>query len=95
MRAARGSLRWLLPAGLAGFWLEERVQACSVCYGAAESPILDGMNFSILFMLVLTYAVAGGFAVFFLYLRKREKLFTGTTRTPLPSGKAEPVQSRR
>jgi heme/copper-type cytochrome/quinol oxidase subunit 2 len=54
---------------------QETALACSVCYGAAESPILDGMNWSILFMLVLTYLLLGSFAAFFIYLKRREKLF--------------------
>ncbi|MGH9341790.1 MAG: hypothetical protein ACRD1R_19925 [Acidobacteriota bacterium] len=54
------------------------VWACSVCYGAAESPLIDGARLSIIFMLLLTYVIVGGFVLFFFYLRKREKLFTQT-----------------
>ena len=51
--------------------------ACSVCYGAADSPIIAGMNLSVLFMAILTYSILVGFASFFLYLRRREKMFRG------------------
>ena len=51
--------------------------ACAVCYGAADAPILAGMNMSILFMLGLTYLILGAFASFFIYLRRRERMFRG------------------
>jgi hypothetical protein len=49
------------------------VFACPVCFGAAESPLIDGAKVGVLVMLVLTLAVQGGFVGFFLYLRKRAK----------------------
>lgn len=58
------------------FLLSRAAEACSVCFGAAESPLVDGINYSILFMVGLTYTTLGGFIAFFIYLRKREKLFT-------------------
>lgn len=65
--------------------------ACSVCYGAAESPVLDGMNWSILFMLGLTYLLLGSFAAFFFYLRRREKMFC--EEPPRGQGALESLQS--
>ncbi len=47
------------------------LQACEVCYGAADSPIIDGMNMSIIFMLVLTYILIIGIAVCFFMMRRR------------------------
>ena len=67
--------RTLLLIAVVTLAASEPTLACSVCYGAAEAPILAGMNLSIIFMLALTYVVLGGFATFFFYLRKREKLF--------------------
>ena len=49
------------------------VFACPVCFGALETPMVDGTKLGILAMLAITLAVQGGFVAFFLYLRKRAK----------------------
>ncbi len=67
----------LIPAVLLWF-LAEEARACSVCYGAAESPMLDGLNVSILVLLGITYFVVGSFAVFFVHVVRRERLLNGT-----------------
>ena len=50
------------------------VFACPVCFGAAETSIIDGTKLGILVLLAITLAVQGAFVGFFLYLRKRAKL---------------------
>jgi len=50
-----------------------RVLACPVCFGAEETPLIDGAKLGVLVMLAITLAVQGGFVAFFLYLRKRAK----------------------
>jgi len=47
--------------------------ACPVCFGAEETPLIDGAKMGILALLVVTLAVQGGFVAFFLYLRTRAK----------------------
>jgi hypothetical protein len=47
--------------------------ACPVCFGAEETPLIDGAKLGILMMLGITFAVQGGFVGFFLYLRRRAK----------------------
>jgi hypothetical protein len=47
--------------------------ACPVCFGAAETPIIDATRLGVIVMLGITFAVQGGFLAFFLYLRKRAK----------------------
>lgn len=47
--------------------------ACEVCYGAAESPVLEGMSVSILFMLATTYFVIVGIGLTFFISRRRAK----------------------
>ena len=47
--------------------------ACPVCFGAAESPMIDGAKVGVLVMVAITLAVQGAFVAFFLYLRKRAK----------------------
>ena len=49
------------------------VFACPVCFGAAETGMIDGAKLGILALLAVTLAVQGAFVAFFLYLRKRAK----------------------
>lgn len=52
--------------------------ACGSCYGAADTPATNGMNFAILSMLGITGSVLAAFTSFFLYLRKRARLYLTT-----------------
>ena len=54
------------------------VLACPVCFGAPDSPQVKGMQMGILALLAVTVAVLGAFAAFFLYLRRRQKLYGGS-----------------
>ena len=47
--------------------------ACPNCFGAEETSMIEGTKLGILAMLLVTFAVQGGFLGFFLYLRKRAK----------------------
>jgi heme/copper-type cytochrome/quinol oxidase subunit 2 len=47
--------------------------ACPQCFGAEETSMIDGTKLGIIVMLGITLTVQGGFAGFFLYLRKRAK----------------------
>lgn len=47
--------------------------ACATCFGAEETAMIDGARLAIGAMLAITFAVQGGFAAFFFYLRKRAK----------------------
>jgi hypothetical protein len=47
--------------------------ACPVCFGAEETPLIDGAKLGVLVLLGITLAVQGGFVGFFLYLRRRAK----------------------
>ena len=49
------------------------VHACTVCFGAVESSLIDGAKLGILVLLAITLAVQGAFVGFFLYLRQRAK----------------------
>jgi hypothetical protein len=46
------------------------VLACPVCFGAEETSMVDGAKLGVLVLLGITLAVHGGFAGFFVYLRK-------------------------
>ncbi len=52
--------------------------ACGSCYGAADAPATNGMNFAILSMLGITGSVLAALTSFFLYLRKRARLSLAT-----------------
>jgi hypothetical protein len=52
--------------------------ACPVCFGAPDSPQVKGMQIGILVLLAITVAVLGSFAAFFLYLRRRQKMYGGS-----------------
>jgi hypothetical protein len=62
-------------AALAVVFLPSSVFACGSCYGAADSPATNGMNFAILSMIGITGGVLGAMTSFFLYLRKRAQLY--------------------
>ena len=53
--------------------LTAAVVACTVCFGAEETSMIDGAKLGVLVLLVVLFAVQGGFVGFFLYLRKRAK----------------------
>jgi heme/copper-type cytochrome/quinol oxidase subunit 2 len=50
-----------------------KLLACPMCFGAQESPLIDGAKLGVLVMLGVLLAVQGAFAYFFFYLRKRAK----------------------
>jgi hypothetical protein len=58
--------------------LARPAMACPVCFGAPDSPQVKGMQMGILALLGVTVVVLSAFAAFFLYLRRRQKLFGGS-----------------
>ena len=49
--------------------------ACTMCFGASETSMIDGARLGVLVLLAVLVAVQGAFVAFFLYLRKRAKRF--------------------
>ena len=49
------------------------ILACTMCFGAEESWMIDGAKVGIAVMLAITFAVQGAFLAFFLHLRKCAK----------------------
>lgn len=46
--------------------------ACAVCLtGAAEDPLTDALNWSVLFLMAAPYTVAGAIAAWLVYLNRR------------------------
>lgn len=71
----KNGLRWLAATLSVWFLAVDNGRACKVCYGAAESPIIEGMNLSIIFLLATTYFVLIGMTLTF-FLRRRKALQT-------------------
>lgn len=49
------------------------VQACPVCFGQTDSPIVKGIEASVLFMVGMTYFLILGGAALFIMLRRRAR----------------------
>ena len=47
------------------------VLACSVCWGAAQDPVVHGTKLSIVFLLVLVYLLLGGGVGMVLMVRRK------------------------
>ena len=73
-RVGLGIMRVLTTAIAVMIGGSSSVFACPVCFGAEETPIINGSRLGILALLAVTFAVQGAFVGFFLYLRRRAKL---------------------
>ncbi len=67
------------------------VLACSTCYGAASGPMVDAARLGVFVLLGIVLAVQFGLLLFFLYLRRRAKLY-GPRVAPWWSTIEEPVK---
>jgi len=54
-----------------GFLMSTQTLACSVCWGAAQDPVVEGTKLSIVFLLGLTYLLLGGGVGMVLLLRRK------------------------
>lgn len=59
--------------------------ACSVCFGASDSPLAIGTNMGIFFMLGVTAFMLAAFATFFIYLIRRKRLFADDVMDSVPA----------
>ena len=64
-----------LATAVALLLMPETASACGSCYGAADSPQTNGMNYAILSMIGVTGSVLAAMTSFFLYLRKQARKF--------------------
>ena len=67
---ARGLVTTVILAAIGG---SSTLLACPQCFRAEETSMIDGAKLGVLVLLLITFAVQGGFLGFFLYLRKRAK----------------------
>ena len=49
----------------------ERALACAVCFGPTDAPMAQGLEWSIVFMIGLTYGLIGGGAGFVIWRRRQ------------------------
>jgi hypothetical protein len=73
MRKLRLVIRLALTMAAVVIGGSSTLLACPMCFGAEETPLIDGAKLGVLVLLAITLTVQGGFVGFFLYLRKRAK----------------------
>ena len=54
-------------------WLPTNAQACAVCYGAADDPMVKGMNSAIFFLLGAIGSILLGVIALTIYFARRAK----------------------
>jgi hypothetical protein len=59
--------------------------ACAACYGQADSPMAQGMNWGIFSLLAVVVLVLGAIAAFFVYLAKRAAAVSTTADHQSPA----------
>ncbi len=55
-------------------WFPTNAQACAVCYGAADDPMVKGMNSAIFFLLAAIGSILLGVIALAIYFAHRAKL---------------------
>lgn len=60
---------------LAAVWVAATpaARACQACFGAEDSPIIDGAKAGAWMLIGLTFCMEAAFVGFFIYLRRRAK----------------------
>ncbi len=54
-------------------WQPASLLACATCYGASDSPLAQGMNWGIMTLLGVVFAVMCGIVGFFVHVGRRSK----------------------
>lgn len=82
-----------LLAGLALALVASPAWACAVCFGNADSPVVEGVEMSVIFMVTITYTLImgglGGFLLLRIRARRRlqaEEAAGDTPMTPAVAG---------
>jgi hypothetical protein len=57
--------------------LAQPVLACPVCFGASDTPAVQGAKMAIIALLGVTGSVLGAFGAFFVYLMRRARMIAG------------------
>jgi len=70
--------KWFLPLPVAAALCvlgSRAAEACSVCYGEAEGPMIDAARTGVWLLFGLVFALQLAFVVFFVYLHRRAKRY--------------------
>ena len=59
-----------------------KVMACAACYGTSDSPMAQGMNAGVLFLLGVIGMVLCGAATFFVFLARRSSAVAKVNENP-------------
>lgn len=81
---SRSLLRTATLLGAMWFVAPSAVEACGVCFGEAEGPMIDGARMGVFMLFGLTILVQGAFGAFFITLYRRSK---GAARRESSKGK--------
>ena len=81
-RRRRKKLQSLPALALVSFFSWRAAEACSVCYGEAEGPMIDAARMGVWLLFGMTFAVQGGFIAFFVYLARRARKYRTEKITP-------------
>jgi hypothetical protein len=75
MSRSRACCRSLVALLAAAVWIAAggNALACPVCFGQADGPLIDASRLGIFLLLAVVLCLQGGFAAFFLYLRRRAR----------------------
>jgi hypothetical protein len=70
-----------VPAVVLVWFLGARAaEACSVCYGQAEGPMIDAARLGVWLLFGLVFAIQLAFVAFFVYLHRRAKRYRAQHR---------------
>jgi hypothetical protein len=69
----RSLLRMATLLGAIWFVAPSAVEACTVCFGEAEGPMIDGARMGVFMLFGLTILVQGAFGAFFITLYRRSR----------------------
>ena len=61
--------------------------ACAACYGASDSPLAQGMNMGILFLLGVIGSVLLGITAFFIFVARNAARLAAAAPSQLPTDK--------
>lgn len=61
--------------------------ACAACYGASDSPLAQGMNWGIVFLLGVVGSVLAGISLFFVHIIRRTAAADVESSSELPFAK--------
>lgn len=75
-------------ATLAALAMPPSALACAACYGASDSPLAQGMNLGILFLLGVIGSVLLGITAFFIVVARNSARLAAASQSQIQTDKA-------